>query len=313
MMALLFLSSAVMVSCGDDPEPEVTKLVVDETKLTFGQEGGSQFIHLSSNSTWTAVASESWIVVSDASGEGDKTISVTAATNTGTERQAYITIRTTDGAVSRMVSVSQSQSGTMNITLKTGYTYTIPNGSGLVWTSDNPSVAKVEDNVITAFRIGTAVVSTQANGGRSVVVNCVASYPELYPTPYMVWGASRSQVKAANSGYQIYVESDDNIVYNNIMSASYINYSFTSGQLDMVVVTLKGTVAQSDIIGFLDERYGYLGSDSSTGYELFITLDRKVMVIWNKSANQIAYVPVSSSNSSSVKQAVAAFKARMQD
>ncbi len=95
-----------LVSC-HEPEPvkEPVTVSVTPSSLSFGVEGGSASLSVSSNGLWYARADASWINLSSTSGSGSATLQVTASPNSGDARNATITFETSDQTAT--VSVSQ--------------------------------------------------------------------------------------------------------------------------------------------------------------------------------------------------------------
>ncbi len=63
---------------------------------------------ITSNATWTVASNQTWLTVSDASGDGNKTITLTAAANpTTSTRQATVTVKST-GLTDKTVTVTQA-------------------------------------------------------------------------------------------------------------------------------------------------------------------------------------------------------------
>ena len=83
-------------------------LTVNPTSLSYTANGESKTINVTSNTSWTATSSASWLTVSPASGSNNGTITAVAATNTSTQqRTATITVSGT-GVSSQTISVTQA-------------------------------------------------------------------------------------------------------------------------------------------------------------------------------------------------------------
>ncbi len=83
-------------------------LTVDPTSLNYVAAGGSKTVNVTSNISWTATSSASWLTVSPTSGSNNGTITATATTNTSSsERTATITI-SGSGVTSQTISVTQA-------------------------------------------------------------------------------------------------------------------------------------------------------------------------------------------------------------
>ena len=109
------LVAALAVSCKKAPVEDQLTLSTP-TSVTVPVEGDVASITFSSNVSWTAKSSESWLTVSPASGEaGEKiTVKASALKNEGTDdRTAEVTI--TAGTKSAKVTVTQSQKDAMDV------------------------------------------------------------------------------------------------------------------------------------------------------------------------------------------------------
>ena len=109
---VLFAAAAALFACGkpeDKPTPPADPvLILQQTSLSFGKDGGSQTVSFLANLAWTATSSQGWATVSPASGQGSSAyqgLTVTAAANTGDTRTAQITVSV--GNLSATLSVTQ--------------------------------------------------------------------------------------------------------------------------------------------------------------------------------------------------------------
>lgn len=101
----IFFLVLTVVSCKkDDP----TILEISSDVVSVDSIGGIERILVTANTSWSAVADESWISISQSveSGEGELILSFPAMP-TSADRNALITVQTTDG-VSKEITVSQS-------------------------------------------------------------------------------------------------------------------------------------------------------------------------------------------------------------
>ncbi|MDR0436784.1 MAG: BACON domain-containing protein [Bacteroidales bacterium] len=85
----------------------ISTLTVNPTSLSFVASTEQKTVAVTSNTTWTASSSADWCTVTPTSGDGNGTLTVTVTENTGSTRHASITVATTNGAVSRTITVSQ--------------------------------------------------------------------------------------------------------------------------------------------------------------------------------------------------------------
>lgn len=83
----------------------VPSLTVSPESLEFAKGGESKNVAITSNTDWTAAASETWVTLGAASGKGNASLAVTAAANENAARTATVTI--TAGTIVKTVTVSQ--------------------------------------------------------------------------------------------------------------------------------------------------------------------------------------------------------------
>ncbi|MDR1680192.1 MAG: hypothetical protein LBS12_00185 [Prevotellaceae bacterium] len=90
----------------------VGDLSISPSSLSFAAAGETKTFTVTSAKAWTVTSSDpSWCTVSPASGSGDATINVTATANTGAQRPATITVKTTDNSTTKTLSVTQAGAG----------------------------------------------------------------------------------------------------------------------------------------------------------------------------------------------------------
>ena len=88
----------------------------------------------------------------------------------------------------------------------------------------------------------------------------------LYHEPYTVWGSSLTQTKNNMSGYSIYKETTDQLVYYGKDKETLIMYSFENSKLVTAQVVIKTSNAtQTEIDSKLKENgYTYVGTSNET-------------------------------------------------
>lgn len=87
-------------------------LSVSPSSISFQQTGGNQVVNITSNVSWTATSSASWLSLSPNSGTESESMIVTAtANNSGSSRSATITITGNGGVPPKTITVSQSGGG----------------------------------------------------------------------------------------------------------------------------------------------------------------------------------------------------------
>ncbi|MBQ6015566.1 MAG: BACON domain-containing protein [Bacteroidales bacterium] len=83
----------------------VPSLSVNPESLEFAKGGESKNVTITSNTDWTAAASETWVTLGATSGKGNATLAVTAAANEKAARTATVTI--TAGSLTKTIAISQ--------------------------------------------------------------------------------------------------------------------------------------------------------------------------------------------------------------
>ncbi len=106
---LILLICFALVSCTTEEEPYLNFTGGQNNSLNFPASGTSETISFSTNYSWTAASSETWLTISPSKGEaGEHSIRISASANTEYEtRTATVTI--SSQGVSQTVSVSQAE------------------------------------------------------------------------------------------------------------------------------------------------------------------------------------------------------------
>lgn len=104
-LLIFFAVLAFVLSACGQPEPEKQTVSVSPSSVSFKTEGGSEIISVTSNANWYVQSDGSWVKLSATAGSGNGTVTVSVDANTGDARNATLTFKTADQAVT--VSVSQ--------------------------------------------------------------------------------------------------------------------------------------------------------------------------------------------------------------
>ena len=104
-LLIFFAVLAFALSACGQPEPEKQTVSVSPSSVSFKTEGGSEIISVTSNANWYVQSDGSWVKLSATAGSGNGTVTVSVDANTGDARNATLTFKTADQAVT--VSVSQ--------------------------------------------------------------------------------------------------------------------------------------------------------------------------------------------------------------
>ena len=118
---------------------EAVRLSVEPSSVFVSSNGTGESITISSNSSWTVKAADSWVTCSPSSGSGNATVTVSATPYSTGTRYSSLTITDMTGEVSHEISIAQASSreelailknwlekpmGVVNVNLKTGaYNY----------------------------------------------------------------------------------------------------------------------------------------------------------------------------------------------
>ena len=105
----VFLLSAGVLLCACTKTPEAaSKLEVDVTELTTSNMPGVKKLVIETDGPWHMEISESWLIASKLSGEGNATVKLAVTNNAGySSREAVITV--TAGSLVKKVTVTQNQ------------------------------------------------------------------------------------------------------------------------------------------------------------------------------------------------------------
>ena len=106
LCALLFFAN-----CGGGSENEGPTLSVQPLSVTLEADGTGQTINVSSNTTWTVRADDSWLTCSPSGGSGGANITIRASVNTGEERYTKLTFTDKTGRATADVRVTQKGAG----------------------------------------------------------------------------------------------------------------------------------------------------------------------------------------------------------
>lgn len=106
LCAILFLTNS---SCDPEPETNGPTLSVQPTSLTLEADGTGKTISVSSNTSWTIRADDSWVKYSPTGGTGGSNITVSASINTGDERSTKLILSDKTGRATAEVRVIQKK------------------------------------------------------------------------------------------------------------------------------------------------------------------------------------------------------------
>lgn len=110
LQLLLRTKEDIITDGGEIPTDPETGVSVDKATLSFGKDAGSQTVNLKASSNWTISSDAAWLTVTANSGNGDATLSVNVAMNSGSARTGKLTIQS--GSHQAIITVNQASGET---------------------------------------------------------------------------------------------------------------------------------------------------------------------------------------------------------
>ena len=190
-----------------------------------------------------------------------------------------------------------------DVSLRYNTTYTIPNAGDATWTSSNEYIASVSGNVVTAERVGEAIISS--NKGSFKVTVTPTSH--VFNEPCIKWGATKSTVKSFMNNASPSEETSTALTYKGSGAQVVTTYTFDSKGLKSSGVGLDGDYVNSDaLVTYMLERYIPIDVDESDYSFYFCTPDKKTGILMSLRASGstivylIVYVPIEGSKSRAI-------------
>lgn len=161
-----------------------SEIAVSPAELSFAATIDSKTITVTSNSSWSASATESWVRLGAASGSGDTSLTLTVEENPTTqERSASVTFRTEDGAATANINVLQkaaaavfslssteasvaAEGGSFTVKVTYNIAYKITSKPDWVEQSDKTTSGNVDTYTF------TAAANTDSQAREGVIVFC---------------------------------------------------------------------------------------------------------------------------------------------
>ena len=97
----------LLANCGGDSESDGPTLSVSPIAVTLEADGTGQTISVTSNTSWTVRADDSWLTCSPSGGSGGASITIRASVNTGETRYSKLTFTDKTGRATAEVRVTQ--------------------------------------------------------------------------------------------------------------------------------------------------------------------------------------------------------------
>lgn len=96
-------------NCSSDPENDGPTLSVKPTSITLEADGTGKTVNVTSNTSWSVRADDSWVKYSPTSGTGGSSITVSASVNTGDERLSKLILSDKTGRATAEVTITQKK------------------------------------------------------------------------------------------------------------------------------------------------------------------------------------------------------------
>lgn len=280
------------------------QLSVSPESITLGNAKGSHTtISIASNVDWTIASVPSWLSLSQSTGSGTTTITLTAKEQyEGASNRPYetMTISSTTSGKIAYVKVSQEGRGqffdvtgvpvnlksnagaTSAFTINTNISFTIST------TADWLEVTPKSGNTTTTITVKakTENTATSARSGSITIVNAlIGKYTVdvsqdggiatiIYKEPYTTWGATKIQVKRFMVDYTLYSEEDNMLAYLGNDQETLIMYAFQNSKLAYVGVVVENTKTTLNAIDRQLRGNGYY----SVGNNVYESSDKKTRV-----------------------------------
>lgn len=214
---------------------EGLSLSVDYSSLQFGADASTQNITINTIGGWLASSSEGWITLSQTSGTGRSTISVTVEENNA-EASRNGSVRIVAGELSQTITITQ-QGKYFNIT-ETDKTFTSKGETLQISFSTNDSwTASLSDNA-------SWLTLSSTSGSGDAMINLTASDNASMKSRECVLTITPS----IGQGAKIKVKQDGRYLTVNTQS---LKFDKSGGTSDAVTISTDGTIAISENISWI--------------------------------------------------------------
>lgn len=105
-------SILLFTNCPGDPVDDGPTLSVQPTSITLEADGTGKTVSVTSNTSWTVRADDSWVKYSPTGGTGGSSITVSASVNTGDERPSKLILSDKTGRATAEVTIIQKKGDT---------------------------------------------------------------------------------------------------------------------------------------------------------------------------------------------------------
>lgn len=325
-MMMVVMTTALLgtslVSCGDDNEDEVLFTAEMTDDGHFAAVGGTRNIRVKSNTEWVVTTqviegTSDWLTTDISQGKDERTIGVTASSNTSlSTRKAIVKVScTTDASKTREFTFTQDapeptlkvSASSVKLKALDRKPASVKIESNVAWTVacseswlsidkesgvGNQSISLTADNNPSdTERTATVIVTVKDTElAQTITVTQASTADLLYREPYTTWKSSVTDVKSYMSGYSVYSETATQIFYEGKYKERLTAYLFDSDKLTGAVVAISSsTVTSSDIENSLkDNGYNANGTDKKSRKK-FVSSDKKTIVLIDLNTENAVY------------------------
>lgn len=223
---------------------DLATLAISSTSLNFPASGGTQNVNITSNTSWSASESISYLSVSPTSGTNNGTISINCDPNTSTVARsgsitvsgngvANQTITFTQAGLPPILNVSptsllfENNGGTQTIAIESNMTWTLSESLSFVslsvTTGSNSRTVEVicQPNTLAANRSGTIALSGTGVATKTISISQNAAAPALSVSP--------KELAFDQSGGNKTLSIASNTTWSVIESSSFVSLSQSTG------------------------------------------------------------------------------------
>ena len=229
----------IIVGCSSDSENDGPTLSVQPSTITLEADGSGKTISVTSNTSWTVRADDSWVKYSPTGGTGGSSITVSALVNTGDERSSKLTLSDKTGRATAEVHITQkkadsstptptsepaltvkpssisfsSSAGSNTFVIESNISWTVR--SDQTWCTVNTSsgsnnatiTVNVTENTSTSARNATITVSSDKVSSVQISISQSGANPTLQVNkselPFNASGGSDTFIVTSNTSWSI--------------------------------------------------------------------------------------------------------------
>lgn len=231
LCVILFLTN-----CGGDTENNGPTLSVQPASITLEADGTGQSITVSSNTSWTVRADDSWLKYSPTGGTGGSSITVSASYNTGEERISKLTLTDKTGRATAEVRVTQKKAESPTPTPNPDQTLTVNPTSLNFNSSAGSNTFSIESNTswtVKSDQTWCTVNTASGSNNATVTVNVTENTSTIARNAAITVSYGNSSVKMVSI-----IVNQNAASVNDEISASMTSLDFASeGGSQTVTIT----------------------------------------------------------------------------